>query len=80
MNTVTIEDYKKWKSKAKKIILEEDFIIPKGTIFELMEGDAKFYEGNNYETSISVNKDNCGRFIIGTDIENSSFGPIPEKF
>lgn len=63
---------------AKKIILEKDFIIPKGTIFELMEGDATFYKGTNYEASISVNKDNCGRFIVGTEIEDSGFMPIPE--
>lgn len=62
----------------KKIILEKDFVIPKGTIFELMEGDATFYKGTNYEALISVNKDNCGRFIVGTEIENSSFEPIPE--
>ena len=63
---------------AKKIILDKDFIIPKGTIFELMEGDATFFKGTNYSASISVNKDNCGRFIVGTEIEDSGFEPIPE--
>lgn len=79
MKTVTIEDYKKWKREAKKIILEKDFVIPKGTIFELMEGDAHFYSGANYEALIEVNKDNCGRFIVGTEIEDTGFEPIPEK-
>ena len=64
---------------AKKIILEKDFVIPKGTIFELMEGDAIFYGGTNYAASISINKDNCGRFIVGIDVEDSGFEPIPEQ-
>jgi len=59
-------------------ILEEDFVISKGTMFKLMDGDATFYKGANYEALISVNKDNCGRFIIGTDIDDKRFEPIPE--
>jgi len=70
------EEYK--NMIAKKIMLEKDFVIPKGTMFELMEGDAHFYGGANYEALISVNKDNCGRFIVGTEIEDSGFMPIPE--
>ena len=70
------EEYKSMTNK--KIILEQDFIIPKGTIFKLMDGDATFYKGTNYEASISVSKDNCGRFIVGTEIEDSGFEPIPE--
>ena len=64
---------------AKKIMLEEDFIIPKGTMFELMEGNSTFYKDANYKALISVNKDNCGVFIVGTEIEDSGFMPIPEQ-
>jgi len=59
-------------------MLQEDFIIPKGTRFDLMDGDATFYKGANFEALISVNKDNCGRFIIGTDVDDEKFMPIPE--
>ena len=60
-------------------LLTEDFIIPKGTRFDLKDCDTTFYKGTNYEALISVNKDNCGRFIVGTDIDDDKFLPIPEK-
>ena len=59
-------------------MLTENFVIPKGTMFKLMDGDVTFYKGTNYEALISVNKDNCGRFIIGTDVDDEKFMPIPE--
>jgi hypothetical protein len=51
------------------IKLNRDIIIPKGTIFNLMDGNTTFYKGANYKTSIDINKDNCGSLIIGTDID-----------
>ena len=60
-------------------LLKEDFVIPKGTRFDLKDCDTTFYKGTNYEALISVNKDNCGRFIVGTDVDDEKFIPILEK-
>lgn len=69
------EEYKKMNNG---FILQQDFVIPKGTMFKPMDGDSTIYKGANYEASISVNKDNCGRFFIGTNIDDERFEPIPE--
>jgi len=60
------------------IFLKKDFVIPKGTVFELMKGDATFYKDTNYQAYIHVNKDNCGRFIISTDITEENFDTLKE--
>jgi len=82
MSTVTIEDYNYYmeinSTMNSGFLLKEDFVIPKGTRFDLMKSNVFFIEGKNFEASISVNKDNCGRFIIGTDVDDEKFMPIPE--
>jgi len=60
-------------------LLKEDFVIPKGTRFDLKDCDTTFYKGTNFEALISVNKDNCGHFIVGCDVDDDKFIPIPEK-
>ena len=78
MSTVTQADYDFYKNK-EGFILKEDFVIPKGTRFDLMKSNTFFIAEQNYEALTSVNKDNCGRFIIGTDVDDEKFIPIPEK-
>jgi len=59
-------------------LLKEDFVIPKGTRFDLKDCDTTFYKGTNFEALISVNPDNCGHFIVGCDVDDEKFMPIPE--
>ncbi len=49
------------KNMNNGFILEEDFIIPKGTMFKPMDGDATFYKDANYEALMK-------------DIENKCYG------
>ena len=59
--------------KTKKIISKKDIIIPKGTVFECIDGMTTHYASGNYETLIEVTKDNTGFFSVEFDKENFGF-------
>jgi len=52
-----------------KIRLKKDFVIPKGTEFECIDGSKREFINGNYEDS-----DSTGHFIVDEDcIENDAF-------
>lgn len=59
--------------KVKKIISKKDIIIPKGTIFENIDGLKREYCNGNYEALIDLSRDNCGHFAIGADFDKKDF-------
>jgi len=59
--------------KIKKIISKKDIIIPKGTIFECIDGLERKYCAGNYEALIDLSRDNCGNFIIGDEFDDKNF-------
>ena len=55
------------------LALRKDFVIPKGTVFNLKDCNTTFYKETNYEALIEINNDNCGSFIIGCDVDDEMF-------
>ena len=61
------------KKKIKKIIAKKDIVIPKGTIFECIDGLKREYCNGNYEVLISLSRDNYGSFVIGDEFDKENF-------
>ncbi|MCK4329288.1 hypothetical protein KAX02_05545 [candidate division WOR-3 bacterium] len=61
------------KKKTKKIILKKDIVIPKGTVFECIDGLKREYCNGNYEILINLSRDNYGSFVIGSDFDKKNF-------
>lgn len=59
--------------KIKKIVSKKDVIIPKGTVFECIDGLKRKYCSGNYEALIDLSRDNCGSFIIGDEFDDKNF-------
>ena len=59
--------------KTKKIISKKDIIIPKGTVFENIDGLKREYCNGNYEALIDLSNDNCGHFVIGDEFDKKNF-------
>ena len=57
----------------KNIISKKDIVIPKGTIFENIDGLKREYGNGNYETLIDLSPDNCGHLVIGEDFNEDNF-------
>ena len=56
--------------KDKYIISKKDIVIPEGTLFYCVDGMKVEYVNDNYETLISITKDNTGFFSVSFDEEN----------
>lgn len=57
-----------------KIRLKKDFIIPKGTEFECVDGNKREFIEDNYEASFAITKNTTGYFRIYKDcIEDDRF-------
>jgi len=56
-----------------KIKLKKDIIIPKGTVFENIDGLKRDYVSGNYEALIDLSRDNCGSFVIGDEFDKENF-------
>jgi len=57
-----------------KIRLKKDFVIPKGTEFECIDGNKREFIEGNYETTFAITNDSTGSFIVDKDcIEYDSF-------
>lgn len=53
----------------KKVILEQDLVIPKGTEFDsIPNGTKTTWENGNYEAIIGMSKDSTAYLIINDDI------------
>jgi hypothetical protein len=50
-----------------KIRLKEDFIIPKGTEFECIDGNKTEWIEGNYEATLALNNDNTMRIAVNED-------------
>lgn len=50
-----------------KIRLKKDFIIPKGTVFECIDGNKTEWIEGNYEANIALNNDNTMRIVVNDD-------------
>jgi len=61
------------KKKIRKIISKKDIVIPKGTVFECIDGLKREYYNGNYEALIDLSRDNCGHFVIGADFDKDNF-------
>jgi len=61
------------KTKEKVIVSKKDIVIPKGTIFECIDGLERKYGTGNYETLIDLSRNNCGSFVTGTDFDEDNF-------
>ena len=51
----------------KKLKLKKDFVIPKGTEFECIDGNKTEWILGNYEANIALNNDNTMRIVVNTD-------------
>jgi hypothetical protein len=52
---------------SKKLRLKKDFVIPKGTEFECIDGNKTEWILGNYEANIALNNDNTMRIVVNTD-------------
>ena len=55
--------------KTKKIISKKDIVIPKGTVFEYIDGSLSQFYYDNYDTIIGLDKDTCARIIVSSENE-----------
>jgi hypothetical protein len=54
----------------KRIISKGDIVIPKGTVFECIDGMTVENVSDNYETLIGLTKENTGFFSVSFDEKN----------
>jgi len=66
------------KKKIRKVISKKDIIIPKGTVFECIDGLKREYGNGNYEALIDLSRDNCGNFVIGANFNKDNFEYIED--
>ena len=59
--------------KIRKIVSKKDIVIPRGTVFECIDGSERKYCSGNYEALIDLSRDNCGSFIIGDEFDDKDF-------
>ena len=52
---------------SKKLRLKKDFVIPKGTEFECIDGNKTEWILGNYEATLALNNDNTMRIVVNTD-------------
>jgi hypothetical protein len=60
-----------------KIRLKKDFVIPKGTILDCVDGEKReFFEGN-YEATFAITNDTTGYFRVYDDcLEDDRFEKV----
>jgi hypothetical protein len=61
---------------SKKIVLKEDFIIPKGTEFKLIDFTKQFFKNRNLEAVIDMQDTTAGHIYIDPNIEDDRFEMI----
>jgi hypothetical protein len=63
---------------SKKLILKDDFIIPKGSVFDCIDNTKREWIEGNYETMIAINDCNTGHFIINDDSIGEMFNIVED--
>ena len=53
--------------KTKRIISKKDIIIPKGTVFENIDGSLSQFFYDNYTINIALDKDTSARIIVSSE-------------
>jgi len=53
--------------KIKKIISRKDIIIPKGTVFENIDGDKTEFIHDCYDYLLALDNDTCVRIIVSSE-------------
>ena len=51
--------------------LKQDIVIPKGTMFENIDGSKIRYVKDNYQAIIGVTKDSSGHLVYGVDPDDA---------
>ena len=64
------------KKKIKKIISKKDIIIPKGTVFECIDGSSSQFYRDNYDVNVGLDKDTSARIIVSS--ENKEYFEVIE--
>ena len=59
-----------------KLKLRKDIVIPKGTIFENIDGAVTQFVYDNYDTVLALNNDTCARVIVSS--ENKDYFEVVE--
>ena len=67
------------KVKTKTLRLKQDFIIPKGTEFECIDGNKTEWIEGNYEANLALNNDNTMRIVVNTDTLPRDKFELPEE-
>ena len=49
------------------IIIQEDIIIPKGTVLTRCDGETVEYVSGNYKATLGFGKDTCLTVVLGTE-------------
>ena len=52
---------------SKRIISKKDIIIPKGTVFECIDGSTSHHYYDNYNNIIALNEDTSVEIIVGSE-------------
>jgi len=52
---------------TKRIISKKDIIVPKGTIFECIDGSTSHYCYDNYNNVIALDKDTSAEIIVSSE-------------
>ena len=52
-----------------RLILKKNIVIPKGTVFENIDGETSHYAYDNYAVIISLDNDTTARIIISSENE-----------
>jgi hypothetical protein len=64
---------------SKRLVLKKDFVIPKGSVFDCIDGNKREWIEGNYETIVSINNDNAGHFIVNDDsLDDDRFEVVEE--
>lgn len=59
-----------------KLISKKDIIIPKGTIFECIDGTDTHYACDNYEYMLALDKDTYATIVVSS--ENKKYFEVVE--
>ena len=55
------------KKKIKKVMSKKDIVIPKGTVFECIDGSSSQFYYDNYDVNIELDKDTSARIIVSSE-------------
>ena len=54
---------------VNRIVSKKDIVIPKGTIFENVDGETSHCAYDNYKYILGLNKDTCATIVVSSENE-----------